>query len=206
MRRVKKNSKFYYRKVIENILPRHRFALGRILKNNDLLLDTQFFDAAQKQVILRELLSNKQVDQQDLLKLGIHVNLPQEKRQLLLDAYGHALVFNVISNKIESYTGDAIALNHKFLIPIYAKGNGLLTINLNDERYLVVMNDRHIMKLVKEQDELNVGMHPIIMKRYADFYMFSYKHLNLHTDEYGASGFVDASDKNTQFVTRSEMN
>ncbi|MGV5006500.1 hypothetical protein ACVCFZ_13900 [Acinetobacter variabilis] len=206
MRRVKKNSKFYYRKVIENILPRHRFALGRILKNNDLLLDTQFFDAAQKQVILRELLSNKQVDQQDLLKLGIHVNLPQEKRQLLLDAYGHALVFNVISNKIESYTGDAIALNHKFLIPIYAKGNGLLTINLNDERYLVVMNDRHIMKLVKEQDELNVGMHPIIMKRYADFYMFSYKHLNLHTDEYGASGFVDVSDKNTQFVTRSEMN
>jgi len=206
MRRVKKNSKFYYRKVIENILPRHRFALGRILKNNDLLLDTQFFDAAQKQVILRELLSNKQVDQQDLLKLGIHVNLPQEKRQLLLDTYGHALVFNVISNKIESYTGDAIALNHKFLIPIYAKGNGLLTINLNDERYLVVMNDRHIMKLVKEQDELNVGMHPIIMKRYADFYMFSYKHLNLHTDEYGASGFVDASDKNTQFVTRSEMN
>ncbi|MFH7409521.1 hypothetical protein [Acinetobacter variabilis] len=206
MRRVKKNSKFYYRKVIENILPRHRFALGRILKNNDLLLDTQFFDAAQKQVILRELLSNKQVDQQDLLKLGIHVNLPQEKRQLLLDAYGHALVFNVISNKIESYTGDAIALNHKFLIPIYAKGNGLLTINLNDERYLVVMNDRHIMKLVKEQDELNVGMHPIIMKRYADFYMFSYKHLNLHTDEYGASGFVDASDKNTQFVTRGEMN
>lgn len=206
MRRVKKNSKFYYRKVIENILPRHRFALGRILKNNDLLLDTQFFDAAQKQVILRELLSNKQVDQQDLLKLGIHVNLPQEKRQLLLDAYGHALVFNVISNKIESYTGDAIALNHKFLIPIYAKGNGLLTINLNDERYLVVMNDRHIMKLVKEQDELNVGMHPIIMKRYADFYMFSYKHLNLHTDEYGASGFVDASDKNTQFVIRSEMN
>lgn len=206
MRRVKKNSKFYYRKVIENILPRHRFALGRILKNNDLLLDTQFFDAAQKQVILRELLSNKQVDQQDLLKLGIHVNLPHEKRQLLLDAYGHALVFNVISNKIESYTGDAIALNHKFLIPIYAKGNGLLTINLNDERYLVVMNDRHIMKLVKEQDELNVGMHPIIMKRYADFYMFSYKHLNLHTDEYGASGFVDASDKNTQFVTRSEMN
>lgn len=206
MRRVKKNSKFYYRKVIENILPRHRFALGRILKNNDLLLDTQFFDAVQKQVILRELLSNKQVDQQDLLKLGIHVNLPQEKRQLLLDAYGHALVFNVISNKIESYTGDAIALNHKFLIPIYAKGNGLLTINLNDERYLVVMNDRQIMKLVKEQDELNVGMHPIIMKRYADFYMFSYKHLNLNTDEYGASGFVDASDKNTQFVTRSEMN
>ncbi|OLO13301.1 hypothetical protein BUV99_13600, partial [Corynebacterium diphtheriae] len=89
-----------------------------------------------------ELLSNKQVDQQDLLKLGIHVNLPQEKRQLLLDAYGHALVFNVISNKIESYTGDAIALNHKFLIPIYAKGNELLS-----------------NKQVDQQDLLKLGIH-----------------------------------------------
>ncbi|TQR53180.1 hypothetical protein [Acinetobacter sp. RF14B] len=205
MRKVKKNSKFYYRKVIENILPRHRQALGRILKNNDLLLDTQFFDAAQKQVILRELLSNKQVDQQDLLKLGIHLNLPQENRQLLLDAYGHGLVFNVISNKIESYADGAIALNHKFLIPIYAKGNGLLTISLNDERYLVVMNDRHIMKLVKEQDTLSLGMHPILMKRYEDFYIFSYKQLNLSTNEYGAASFVDSSDKNVQFVTKNEL-
>lgn len=73
-------------------------------------------------MILRELLQNKQVDQHDLLKLGIHVNLPQENRQLLLDQYGHGLVFNVISHKIESYAEGAIALNHKFLIPIYAKG------------------------------------------------------------------------------------
>ncbi|WP_347455339.1 hypothetical protein [Acinetobacter thermotolerans] len=206
MRRVKKNSKFYYRKVIENLLPRHRMALGRILKNNDLQLDAQFFDASQKQTILRELLSNKQVDQYDLMKLGIQLNLPQENRQILLDCYGHGLVFNVISNKIESYADQAIALNHKFLIPIYARGNGLLTITLNDERYLVVMNDRHIMKLVKEQDALSVGMHPILMKRYADYYMFSYKELNLRTDEYGAATFVDDSDKNTHFVTRSEVN
>ncbi|MFV5492384.1 hypothetical protein [Acinetobacter sp. ASP199] len=206
MRRVKKNSKFYYRKVIENLLPRHRMALGRILKNNDLQLDSQFFDANQKQTILRELLSNKQVDQHDLMKLGIQVNLPQENRQILLDVYGHGLVFNVISNKIESYADQAIALNHKFLIPIYARGNGLLTINLNDERYLVVMNDRHIMKLVKEQEPLSVGMHPILMKRYTDFYMLSYKELSLKTDEYGAAAFVDDSDKNTHFVTRSEAN
>ena len=206
MRRVKKNSKFYYRKVIENLLPRHRMALGRILKNNDLQLDSQFFDANQKQTILRELLSNKQVDQHDLMKLGIQVNLPQENRQILLDIYGHGLVFNVISNKIESYADQAIALNHKFLIPIYARGNGLLTISLNDERYLVVMNDRHMMKLVKEQEPLSVGMHPILMKRYTDFYMFSYKELSLKTDEYGAAAFVDDSDKNTHFVTRSETN
>jgi len=206
MRRVKKNSKFYYRKVIENLLPRHRMALGRILKNNDLQLDSQFFDANQKQTILRELLSNKQVDQHDLMKLGIQVNLPQENRQILLDIYGHGLVFNVISNKIESYADQAIALNHKFLIPIYARGNGLLTISLNDERYLVVMNDRHMMKLVKEQEPLSVGMHPILMKRYTDFYMFSYKELSLKTDEYGAAAFVDDSDKNTHFVTRREAN
>jgi hypothetical protein len=206
MRRVKKNSKFYYRKVIENLLPRHRMALGRILKNNDLQLDSQFFDANQKQTILRELLSNKQVDQHDLMKLGIQVNLPQENRQILLDIYGHGLVFNVISNKIESYADQAIALNHKFLIPIYARGNGLLTISLNDERYLVIMNDRHMMKLVKEQEPLSVGMHPILMKRYTDFYMFSYKELSLKTDEYGAAAFVDDSDKNTHFVTRSEAN
>ncbi|ENU63772.1 hypothetical protein EVX74_014120 [Acinetobacter lwoffii] len=206
MRRVKKNSKFYYRKVIENVLPRHRMALGHILKNNDLQLDNQFFDASQKQVILRELLRNKQVDQHDLLKLGIHVNLPQENRQLLLDQYGHGLVFNVISHKIESYAEGAIALNHKFLIPIYAKGNGLLSINLNDERYLVVMNDRHIMKLIKEQDELSLGMHPILMKRYSDFYMFSYKQLNLSTNEYGATAFIDESNKNTQFMTQNEIN
>lgn len=110
------------------------------------------------------------------------------------------------ANKIESYAEGAIALNHKFLIPIYAKGNGLLSINLNDERYLVVMNDRHIMKLIKEQDELSLGMHPILMKRYSDFYMFSYKQLNLSTNEYGAAAFIDASDKNTQFVTHSEIN
>lgn len=81
-----------------------------------------------------------------------------------------------------------------------------MSINLNDERYLVVMNDRHIMKLIKEQDELSLAMHPILMKRYSDFYMFSYKQLNLSTNEYGAAAFINDSDKNTQFVTHSEIN
>ena len=62
------------------------------------------------------------------------------------------------------------------------------------------------MKLLKAQDELNVGMHPILMKRYSDFYMFSYKQLNLSTNEYGAAVFIDDSDKNTHFVTHSEIN
>ncbi len=204
MREVKKNSKFYYRKVIENLLPRHRAALGHILKSNALALDDQFFDAKQKQALLRELFSNKQVDQQDLAKLGIQVSMPQEKRSLLQDAYGHGLVFNVISQKIESYAAGAIALNHKFLIPIYAKGNALVQISWNDQPYMIVMNDRQMMKLVLLQDELSLGMHPLMMKKYAGYYVLSYKNLNLSTDELGAAHFADVLDDSSKFVPQLE--
>jgi hypothetical protein len=200
IRQVKKNSKFYYRKVIENLLPRHKNALGSILINNDLQLDNQFFDAKLKQQLLRELLSNKQVSQQDLLKLGIQVNLPQENSSQLLDSFGHGLVFNVISQKIESYAASAIALNHKFLIPIFAKGSALVQITLNDERYVVAMNDRHIMKLFKEHEPLSAGMHPIVMKKYSDFYVLSYKHLNLNNNEYGSHDFIEETPETAQFV------
>ena len=202
IRQVKKNSKFYYRKVIENLLPRHKNALGSILINNDLQLDNQFFDAKLKQQLLRELLSNKQVSQQDLMKLGIQVNLPQENRSQLLDSFGHGLVFNVISQKIESYAASAIALNHKFLIPIFAKGSALVQITLNDERYVVAMNDRHIMKLFKEHEPLTAGMHPIVMKKYSDFYVLSYKHLNLNNNEYGSHEFIEGTPETAQFVTQ----
>ena len=202
IRQVKKNSKFYYRKVIENLLPRHKNALGSILINNDLQLDNQFFDAKLKQQLLRELLSNKQVSQQDLLKLGIQVNLPQENSSQLLDSFGHSLVFNVISQKIESYAASAIALNHKFLIPIFAKGSALVQITLNDERYVVAMNDRHIMKLFKENESLTAGMHPIVMKKYSDFYVLSYKHLNLNNNEYGSHDFIEETPETAQFVTQ----
>lgn len=202
IRQVKKNSKFYYRKVIENLLPRHKNALGSILINNDLQLDNQFFDAKLKQQLLRELLSNKQVSQQDLLKLGIQVNLPQENSSQLLDSFGHGLVFNVISQKIESYAASAIALNHKFLIPIFAKGSALVQITLNDERYVVAMNDRHIMKLFKEHEPLTAGMHPIVLKKYSDFYVLSYKHLNLNNNEYGSHDFIEETPETAQFVTQ----
>lgn len=202
IRQVKKNSKFYYRKVIENLLPRHKNALGSILINNDLQLDNQFFDAKLKQQLLRELLSNKQVSQQDLLKLGIQVNLPQENSSQLLDSFGHGLVFNVISQKIESYAASAIALNHKFLIPIFAKGSALVQITLNDERYVVAMNDRHIMKLFKEHEPLTAGMHPIVLKKYTDFYVLSYKHLNLNNNEYGSHDFIEETPETAQFVTQ----
>ena len=202
IRQVKKNSKFYYRKVIENLLPRHKNDLGSILINNDLQLDNQFFDAKLKQQLLRELLSNKQVSQQDLLKLGIQVNLPQENSSQLLDSFGHGLVFNVISQKIESYAASAIALNHKFLIPIFAKGSALVQITLNDERYVVAMNDRHIMKLFKEHEPLTAGMHPIVLKKYSDFYVLSYKHLNFNNNEYGSHDFIEETPETAQFVTQ----
>ena len=205
IRQVKKSSKFYYRKVIEQILLRHRQSLANILKNNDLKLDNQFFDAKLKQNLLRELLSSKQVSEQDLLKLGIQLNLPQENRSLLMDCFGHGLVFNVISQKIESYATSAIALNHKFLIPIFAKDSSLLYIHLNDERYLVAMNDRHVMKLFKEQQPLNAGMHPIVIKKYSDFYLLSYKHLNLSNNEYGSHDFIEDGSETAQFMIQPEL-
>ena len=204
MRQVKKNSKFYYRKVIENSLPTHRKSLGSILKNNDLQLDTNFFDAKQKQQLIRSLFSNKQVDQHDLLKLGLQVNMPQESRSLLHDYLGHGLVFNVISQKIESYAAKAIALNHKFLIPIYAKSTGLVQITLNDERYIVAMNDRRVMKLFKEQDALGMGMHPLIIKKYDDYFVISYKNLNLSSDEFGGNDFVEDVPETAKFVLDAE--
>ena len=205
IRQVKKNSKFYYRKVIENLLPRHRNALGSILVNNDLQLDSQFFDAKLKNNLLRELLRNKQVSQQDLLKLGIQVNLPQENRSQLLDCFGHGLVFNVISQKIESYAASAIALNHKFLMPIFAKGSGLVHISMNDERFIVAMNDRQVMKLFREQEALAAGMHPLVIKKYSDFYLLSYKHLNLSNNEYGSHEFVEDAPETAQFVTQPDQ-
>lgn len=200
MRRVKKNSKFYYRKVIENLLPRHRMALGRILKNNHLKLDSQFFDAKQKQEILRELFSNKQVDQQDLLKLGIEVVVPQEKRNILHDAFGHGLVFNVISQKVESYAPGAIALNHKFLIPLYAQGNSLAEIIWNNQAFIVVMNDRQVMKLIHADDALPAGTQPLMLRKHADFYAIGYKSLHLCTDEFGAAVFTEALENGGKFL------
>lgn len=204
IRQVKKNSKFYYRKVIENSLKKHRASLGQILKNNDLQLDSNFFDAKQKQQLIRSLLSNKQVDERDLNKLGVQINVPQESRSLLLDKFGHGLVFNVISQKIESYAEKAIALNHKLLIPIYAKGTGLVQIHLNDERYIVAMNGRLVMKLFKEQDALGVGMSPLIIKKYEDYFVVSYKNLNLESDEFGGNDFVEDVSEAAKFVLELE--
>ncbi|OTG80414.1 hypothetical protein B9T31_16135 [Acinetobacter sp. ANC 4558] len=205
IREVKKNSKFYYRKVIENLLPKHRGSLGQILKNNDFQVDSNFFDSKLKQNLIRSLFSNKQVDQHDLKKLGLQINVPQETRSLLLDDFGHGLVFNVISQKIEGYASHAIALNHKFLIPIYAKNSGLVQIYLNDEPYIVAMNDRNILKLFREDEDLALGMHPLVLKKYGDYFAISYKQLNLSSDEYGGCEFIEDMPETAKFIHEPEL-
>ncbi|MEB3767207.1 hypothetical protein [Acinetobacter sp. MD2] len=193
MRRVKKNSKFYYRTVVRNLLGRHSAALGRILRSNNLQLDDQYFDANLKQMITRIMLSKRQVTEQDLQKLGIKVNLPVDTaRAQLQDHYGNFLVFNLISHKIESYPQDAIQLNHKYLIPLLTKATCILKVELNGERYMVAMNDRNVMKLIKEDDALSSDLSPIILKKYSDDYVISYKQQNLSSDDLGLCYFVDS--------------
>ena len=211
IRQVKKNSKFYYRKVIENILPRHKNALAAIFTHNDMQLDAQFFDSKLKQQLLKALLNIKQVTEQDLLKLGIQFNLPkentvpEEKSAQLFDHFGHAVVFNVISQKIESYTEQALALNQQYLIPIVAQGNSVVQLHWQNEQYVVAMNDRQMVKLFQQQEPLAVGTHPIVIKKYSDFYMLSYKQFNLNQNEQGDVDFIEDTPETTQFTTQSEQ-
>lgn len=201
MRTVKKNSKFYYRTVISQLMSRHSKALGRILKNNDLQLDAQYLDPTLKQLITRVMLSRRQVTEQDLQKLGIKVNLPQESRLHLQDQFEGFLIFNMISSKIESYSQDSIRLNDKYLIPLAVQSSGLVKVDINHERYLVAMNDRHVMKLVKEHDPLSLDMTPLVLKKHEQYYVISYKGLALSSDDQGVCHFIDSAvDKSTHFV------
>ncbi len=190
IRRVKKNNKFYYRHIVAQSIKKHRHSLGKILKNNDLSLESQFFDNVLKQTITRELLTNKQVNEQDLLKLGIQVKLPNESRSQLIDCFGHVLVFNLISQKIESYPTEVILRNHKYLVAIQAKASGLAKIRLNDDCYLLAMNDRKIVKLFMIDDELSLDMTPILIKKYPDYFVLAYKDFILHSDAQGQIEFL----------------
>ncbi|WP_288416152.1 hypothetical protein [uncultured Acinetobacter sp.] len=193
MRSVKKNSKFYYRTVIHNLMSRHSAALGRILRSNDLHLDDQYLDANLKQLITRVMLNRRQVTEQDLQKLGIKVNLSQATSNQLQDHFGNLVVFNLISHKIECYPEEAVTRNNKYLIAVEAKMSGLLKIEINGEHYLVVMNDRRVTKLFKEHETLTPDMNPIVIKKYPDYYVLSYKNLNLSSDEHGLCHFAEGS-------------
>ncbi|WP_010113385.1 hypothetical protein [Acinetobacter sp. P8-3-8] len=193
IREVKKNSKFYYRSVIARLLGTHNEALGKILKGIDIQLDSAFFDASLKQTITRILLTNKRVDEQDLQKLGIQVNLAFEDKNQLTDYYGNILVFNVITQKLESYDQQVIDVNGKYIIPLHVENSGLAQVEIKKQTYLICMNDRRVTKLFKQDDALSLDMNPIVIRKCADFYVLSYKDLYMSCDVQGQVSFDDES-------------
>ena len=201
IREVKKNSKFYYRSVIAHLLGTHNEALGKILKGIDLQLDSTFFDANLKQTITRILLTNKRVDEQDLQKLGIQVNLPFEEKTQLQDCFGNIIVFNVITQKLESYNQQVIDVNGKYIIPLNVENSGLVEIEVKKQTYLICMNDRRVTKLFKYDDALSLDMNPIVIKKCADFYVLSYKNLYMRCDEAGNCYFDAESVQDTEKYT-----
>ena len=99
-------------------------------------------------------------------------------------------MFNLISQKIESYPTEVILRNHKYLVAIQAKASGLAKIRLNDEYYLLAMNDRKIVKLFMIDDELSLDMTPILIKKYPDYFVLAYKDFILHSDAQGQIEFL----------------
>ena len=185
IRAVKKNSKFYYRSVIAHLLGAHNEALGKILKSIDLQLDSTFFDASLKQTITRILLTNKRVDEQDLQKLGISIHLPFENKTQLHDCFDKVLVFNVITQKLESYEQQVIDVNGKYIIPLHVEDTGLAQIEIKKQHYLICMNDRRVTKLIRKEDSLSADMNPLIVKKGEGYYSISYKQCYMHCDEQG---------------------
>ncbi len=201
MREVKKNSKFYYRSVVAHLLGTHNEALGNILKGIDLQLDKNFFDASLKQTITRILLTNKRVDEQDLEKLGIQVNFAFEEKNQLQDRFGNILVFNVITQKVESYEQQVIDINGKYIIPLHVEHSGLVQVEVKKQTYLICMNDRRVTKLFKLDDELSSDMQPLVVKKGSGFYSLSYKGLYMRSDEAGNCIFdAETVGETEQFV------
>ena len=201
MREVKKNSKFYYRSVVAHLLGTHNEALGNILKGIDLQLDKNFFDASLKQTITRILLTNKRVDEQDLEKLGIQVNFAFEEKNQLQDRFGNILVFNVITQKVESYEQQVIDINGKYIIPLHVEHSGLVQVEVKKQTYLICMNDRRVTKLFKQDEALSLDMHPIVIKKCPEFYLLSYKNLYMHSDEQGNCNFESESVQDNEKFT-----
>ena len=194
VREVKKQSKFYYRYVLDALLSRHHQALLRILQNNDFELDERYFDAVVKQKLVQQLFRLKQGTEQNLHKLGIPIHFVQHVQAQAANVkttQDTALVFNLVSLKLESYTAEIIEANSQYLLPLKAQANTLVSLELNHELYLLTMNDRGIHKLIKQGEALPLDQSPLVFKRYTDFCSISYKQLSLSCDAQGLSQFVE---------------
>ncbi|NNP67050.1 hypothetical protein [Acinetobacter sp. Ac_5812] len=194
VREVKKQSKFYYRHVLDALLPRHHQALLKILQQNDIALDERYFDAVLKQKLVQQLFNLKQGTEQNLHKLGVHPHFAQHTETQaanVVNVQNQFLVFNLASLKLECYSAEIIAANSTYLLPLNLTANSLVKLRLNDEYYLLSMNDRGIHKLVKEGEPFALDQSPLVFKQYADFYSLSYKQLSLCCDAQGLTHFIE---------------
>ncbi|WP_227558885.1 hypothetical protein [Acinetobacter calcoaceticus] len=198
VRKVKKQSKFYFRNVLAHFLSHHDDMLLKILRQNDFQLDERYFDNPLKQAITRSLMKAKQATDLDFQKLGIKVQQTQQEvsyKEGLQNSFNSILVFNLINSKFESYALDVLLANKSYLIPIVAEHTGVVHIELNNETYLLGMNDRKVIKLFKSKEPLTSDMSPFVIKKYSDFFAISYKQLNLSCDEHGMCEFIEGSIK-----------
>ncbi|MEN5171932.1 hypothetical protein ABE427_04235 [Acinetobacter higginsii] len=205
VREVKKQSKFYYRHVLDALLPRHNRALLKILQQNDIALDERYFDAVLKQKLVQQLFNLKQGTEQNLHKLGVHLHFAQHTETQaanVVNLQNQFLVFNLASLKLECYSAEIIAANPTYLLPLNLTANSLVKLRLNDEYYLLSMNDRGIHKLVKEGEPFALDQSPLVFKHYADFYSLSYKQLTLSCD---ASGFTQFIENNADEQTKLQL-
>lgn len=201
VRKVKKQSKFYFRNVLAHVLSHHDDMLLKILRQNDFQLDERYFDNPLKQAITRSLMKAKQATELDFQKLGIKVQQTQQEvsyKEGLQNSFNSILVFNLINSKFESYALDVLLANKSYLIPIVAEHTGVVHIELNNETYLLGMNDRKVIKLFKSKEPLTSDMSPFVIKKYSDFFAISYKQLNLSCDEHGMCEFIEGSIKPTE--------
>ncbi|WP_227062627.1 hypothetical protein [Acinetobacter pittii] len=204
VRKVKKQSKFYFRNVLAHVLTQHDEMLLKILRQNDFQLDERYFDNPLKQAITRSLIKTNQATELDFQKLGIKVLRIQEDANYtegLQTSFGLILVFNLINSKFESYTVDTLLANKSYLVPIVAEQTGVVHIELNNEVYLLAMNDRKIIKLFKSEEPLTSDMSPFLIKKYSDCFAISYKQLNLSCDEQGLCKFTEGSIQPTEQLT-----
>lgn len=204
VRKVKKQSKFYFRNVLAHVLTQHDEMLLKILRQNDFQLDERYFDNPLKQAITRSLIKTNQVTELDFQKLGIKVLRIQEDanyKEGLQTSFGLILVFNLINSKFESYTVDTLLANKSYLVPIVAEQTGVVNIELNNEIYLLAMNDRKVIKLFKSEEPLTSDMNPFVIKKYSDCFAISYKQLNLSFDEQGLCEFTEGSIQPTEQLT-----
>lgn len=204
VRKVKKQSKFYFRNVLAHVLTHHDEMLLKILRQNDFQLDERYFDNPLKQAITRSLIKTNQATELDFQKLSIKVQRIQEDanyKEGLQTSFGLILVFNLINSKFESYTVDTLLANKSYLVPIVAEQTGVVRIELNNEIYLLAMNDRKIIKLFKSEEPLTSDMSPFVIKKYSDSFAISYKQLNLSCDEQGLCEFTVGSIQPTEQLT-----